>query len=66
MVKLFVNSSDDMQEYLADPSRTPDANRKGHLNSDIGGVTPMTKLYKFTDIGGTPRKKIMEKESRQG
>ena len=65
MVKLFVNSTDDMQEYLADPSRTPDANRKGHLNSDIGGVTPKTKIYKYTDVGGTPRNKIMKKERGQ-
>ena len=66
MVKLFVNSTDDMQEYLADPSRVLDANRKGHLNSDIGGVTPKTKIYKYTDVGGTPKKKIMKKESGQG
>ena len=61
-----MNSTDDVQEYLADPSRVPDANRKGHLNSDIGGVTPKTKMYKYTDVGGTPRKKIMKKESGQG
>ena len=66
VVKLFVNSTNDMQEYLADPSRTPNANRKGHLNSDIGGVIPKTKMYKYTDVGSTPRKKIMKKESGQG
>ena len=49
-----MNSTDDVQEYLADPSRVLDANRKGHLNSDIGGVTPKTKMYKYTDVGGTP------------
>ena len=63
VVTLYVNSTDDMQEYLADPSRALDANWKGHLNSDIGGVTPKTEMYKFTDVGGTPRKKIMKKES---
>ena len=61
-----MNSTDDMQEYLADPSRVPNASRKGHLNSDIGGVTPKTKMYKYTDVGGTPRKKIMKRESGQG
>ena len=61
-----MNSTDDVQEYLADPSRVPDANQKGHLNSDIGGVTPKTKMYKYTNVGGTPRKKIMKKESGQG
>ena len=66
MITLYVNSIDDMQEYLADSSRAPNANRKGHLNSDIGGVTPKTKMYKFTDVGGTPQKKIMKKESGQG
>ena len=45
------NSTDDVQEYLADPSRVPDANRKGHLNSDVGG---------------TAGKRIMKKESGQG
>ena len=58
-----MNSTGDMQEYLADPSRAPNANRKGHLNSDIGGVTPKPKMYKFIDVGDTPRKKIMKKES---
>ena len=61
-----MNSTDDVQEYLADPSRVPDANRKGHLNSNIGGVTSKTKMYKYTDVRGTPRKKIMKKESGQG
>ena len=66
VVILYVNSTNDMQEYLADPNKAPDANRKGHLNSDIGGITPKTKMYKFTDVGGTLRKKILKKDSAQG
>ena len=63
---LYLNSTDDMQQYLADPSRAPNANRKGHLNSDIGGVTPKAKVHKFTDFGSTSRKKILKKDYAQG
>ena len=52
----------ELQHYLADPSRAPDPSRKGHLNSDIGGVTPKSKIHRGSDYAGTSRRKIVKKD----
>ena len=42
-------------EVISDPTRSPEQGGKGHLNSDIGGLTPKIKLHKESDAGNTSK-----------
>ena len=49
--------------YISEHGRSLNLNRKGHLNSDIGGVIPKIKLEKELDVVASSKRKRKNKSN---
>ena len=48
---------DPCMAYISEHGKSPDFNRKGNLNSDIGGLIPKIKLEKESDAARSSKRK---------
>ena len=54
---MFVFVADPSMAYISERPRLPDPNKRGHLNSDISGLTPKIKMEKESNVAGSSKRK---------